>query len=127
MKKWIEGFLNEIRYPTNIHTGMSAASDHWPFVMQGVPAIYMHGERGVRQLIEGRGWGHTTADSMDKVDSRDLLEGATMMTRLLLRLATQKEKIAEFTPIKEVIENLEKTGMKKNLEIQMKWHPESPR
>jgi Zn-dependent M28 family amino/carboxypeptidase len=127
MKRWIEEFLKEVAYPTSIRTGMSAASDHWPFVMQGVPAIYMHEEPSMRQLVQGRGWGHTTADYMDKVDPRNLQEGTMLMARLLLRLATQRKRIAKHTPLNKIVRHLEKTGMRKTLEIQLKWHPESPR
>lgn len=102
-------------------------SDHWPFVMQGIPAIYMHEEPNIRQLVQGRGWGHTTADYMDKVDPRNLQEGTMLMARLLLRLATQRTKIARHTPLKKIVKSLEKSGMKKTLEIQLKWHPDSPR
>jgi Zn-dependent M28 family amino/carboxypeptidase len=127
MKRWIEEFLKEVAYPTSIRTGTSAASDHWPFVMQGVPAIYMHEEPSMRQLVQGRGWGHTTADYMDKVDPRNLQEGTMLMARLLLRLATQRKRIAKHTPLNKIVRHLEKTGMRKTLEIQLKWHPESPR
>jgi Zn-dependent M28 family amino/carboxypeptidase len=127
MKLWIEEFLNEVAYPTSVSIGMSAASDHWPFVMQGVPAIYMHEEPSMRQLVQGRGWGHTTADYMDKVDPRNLQEGAMLMARLLLRLATQRRKIAKHTLLKSVLGRLERNGMKKTLEIQLKWHPDTPR
>lgn len=127
MKRWIEGFLKEVAYQTSISTGMSAASDHWPFVMQGVPAMYMHEEPSMRQLVQGRGWGHTTADYMDKVDPRNLQEGTMLMARLLLRLATQRKRIAKHTPLTKIVRHLEMTGMRKTLEIQLKWHPESPR
>ncbi|MBN2334665.1 M20/M25/M40 family metallo-hydrolase [Candidatus Bathyarchaeota archaeon] len=127
MKEWLEEFIEEVKYPTQVIEGTSAASDHWPFYMQGVPAIYMHAEPSIQQLIVGRGWGHTTADMMDKVDPRNLHEGAMLLARLLLRLATQKEKIAEHTPLKEIVKHLEETGMRKTLEVQLKWHPEAPR
>jgi Zn-dependent M28 family amino/carboxypeptidase len=127
MKEWIEDFLDEVSYPTSINEGMSAASDHWPFVMQGVPSIYMHEEPSMRQIVQGRGWGHTSADYMDKVDTRNLQEGTMLMARLLIRLATQKNKIAKHTPLKKIVRYLEKTGMRDTLEIQLKWHPESPR
>jgi hypothetical protein len=42
-------------------------------------------------------------------------------------MTTQKEKIAEHTSIENIIEHLKETGMKKTLEIQKKWHPDSPR
>jgi Zn-dependent M28 family amino/carboxypeptidase len=126
MSKWIKEFLEEVGYPSSVITGISAASDHWPFVMQGIPAICMHEEPSMSQLVYGRGWGHTSADLMDKVDPRNLQEGAMLMSRMLLRLATQQNKIAEHTSINRIVKNLEKIGMKKILEIQLKWHPESP-
>jgi len=127
MKLWLKEFLGDVDYPTDILTGMSAASDHWPFVMQGIPAIYMHEEPSMRQLVEGRGWGHTTADYMDKVDPRNLQEGTMLMVRLLLRMATQTKRIAKHTPLKSIVSYLEKSGMRKTLEVQLKWHPDSPR
>ena len=127
LKGYLEGFLEEVGYPTTVQEGTSAASDHWPFYMQGVPTIYLHEEPSMRQLVEGRGWGHTTADTMDKVDPRNLVEGAVLLARLLLRLATQDEKIAERTPLDKIVTHLERTGMRKTLEVEKKWHPESPR
>jgi len=127
LKGYLERFLEEVDYPTTVEEGTSAASDHWPFYMQGVPAIYLHEEPSMRQMVEGRGWGHTTADTMDKVDPRNLVEGAVLLARLLLRLATQDEKIAERTPLDRIVAHLEKTGMRKTLEVEKKWHPESPR
>jgi hypothetical protein len=62
---------------------------------------------------------------MDKVDPRNLQEGVMVIARLVLRLASQEEKIADHTPLEEIIERLEKNGMKKTLEIQKKWHPHS--
>ena len=64
-------------------------SDHWPFLRAGVPALQLHSEPpegGER----GRGWGHTTADTRDKVDPRNLREHA-MLTALLVRELTRTE------------------------------------
>jgi Zn-dependent M28 family amino/carboxypeptidase len=127
LKGYLQGFLEEVGYPTSVQEETSAASDHWPFYMQGVPTIYLHEEPSMRHLVEGRGWGHTTADTMDKVDPRNLVEGSVLLSRLLLRLATQDEKIASRTPLDRIVAHLEKTGMRKTLEIEKKWHPESPR
>jgi len=91
--------------------------------MQGVPTIYMHSEPSPRDIIVGRGWGHTSADTMDKVDPRNLQEGAMVMARLLLRLANQEERIAEHTPLEDIVKHLEETGMRKTLEKEKKWHP----
>ncbi|ADB62231.1 peptidase M28 [Haloterrigena turkmenica DSM 5511] len=64
-------------------------SDHWPFLRAGVPALQLHSEPpegGER----GRGWTHTTADTRDKVDRRNLREHA-MLTALLVRELTRTE------------------------------------
>ncbi len=117
----------EIGYPMMVSRGTSAASDHWPFFMKGVPTISVGAEPSPQRLITGRGWGHTTADTMDKVDPRNMREGVMVVARLLLRLANQEEMIAEYTPLSEIIFRLERNGMKKTLEIQRKWHPDSVR
>jgi len=127
LKKVFEDFAEEIGYPMTISTGAHAASDHWPFVMQGVPAVNMGSEPSPARLIVGRGWGHTTADMMDKVDPRNMQEGVMVIARLVLRLANQEEKIAEYTPLEEIVARVEKMGMRKTLEIQKKWHPHSTR
>ncbi|EMA63779.1 M28 family metallopeptidase [Halorubrum kocurii] len=54
-------------------------SDQWPFVRRGVPALQLHSDSGDR----GRGWGHTHADTRDKVDDRNVREHA-MLTALLV-------------------------------------------
>ncbi|WP_306053867.1 M28 family metallopeptidase [Natronococcus wangiae] len=62
-------------------------SDHWPFLRAGVPSIQLHSEPptgGER----GRGWGHTAADTRDKVDPRNLREHA-MLTAVLVRELTR--------------------------------------
>jgi Zn-dependent M28 family amino/carboxypeptidase len=123
----LKEFTEEIGYPTSVKKGSTAASDHWPFYLQGVPIIYATAEPSPMQLVIGRGWGHTSADTMDKVDHRNLQEGAMVVARLLLRMASQTKRVAKHTPLKKILKHLEKTGMKKNLEIEKKWHPLSVR
>ena len=63
-------------------------SDHWPFLRAGVPALQLHSEPpegGER----GRGWGHTAADTRDKVDPRNLREHAILTALLVRELATR--------------------------------------
>ncbi|SER25789.1 M28 family metallopeptidase [Natrinema salaciae] len=63
-------------------------SDHWPFLRAGVPALQLHSEPpagGER----GRGWGHTAADTRDKVDSRVLRDHAILTALLVRELAAR--------------------------------------
>ncbi len=58
-------------------------SDHWRFVKWGVPG-YMAMSRSDRT---GRGWGHTAADTLDKIDPRNMCEQAVTLTELVVELA----------------------------------------
>jgi len=58
-------------------------SDHWPFTRWGVPGIHASSE----SPDVGRGWGHTQADTLDKVDRRNLAEQAVLLTELTVELA----------------------------------------
>ncbi|MFB6301746.1 MAG: M28 family peptidase [Haloferacaceae archaeon] len=57
-------------------------SDHWPFVARGVPGYMVSGESDER----GRGWGHTRADTIDKLERRNLRESAVLLTELVVEL-----------------------------------------
>ena len=61
-------------------------SDHWPFLERGVPALQLHSESGER----GRGWGHTAADTRDKVDPRNLREHAVLAALFVREIAGQE-------------------------------------
>ena len=68
------------RHPIAVDAEPHPFSDQWPFVRRGVPALQLHSDSGDR----GRGWGHTHADTRDKVDDRNIREHA-MLTALLVR------------------------------------------
>ncbi|ELZ86740.1 aminopeptidase [Haloferax elongans ATCC BAA-1513] len=69
-------------------------SDHWPFVAYGVPAFMVGSERKGR----GRGWGHTHADTIEKLESRTLREQAILLTELTVELAREDRKIPHADP-----------------------------
>ncbi|QCJ45810.1 M28 family peptidase [Haloprofundus sp. MHR1] len=72
------------RQPINVDDAPHPFSDHWPFVREGVPAFQLHSDSGER----GRGWGHTHADTRDKVDDRNIREHAILTALLVDDLAT---------------------------------------
>jgi Zn-dependent M28 family amino/carboxypeptidase len=69
-------------------------SDHWPYVQWGVPGFHVMSETG----DEGRGWGHTYADTLDKLEVRDLREQAILLTELTVRLASDECEIPHRDP-----------------------------
>lgn len=87
---------------------LSTASDHFPFSTLGIPVATVGATTGRTGLV-GRGWGHTTADTVDKVEPSALRHAAAVGTQLLLRLA-QAETLPPHTTAEEVRHLLQRTG-----------------
>jgi Zn-dependent M28 family amino/carboxypeptidase len=76
----VESVADRTRRPIQVDNEPHPFSDQWPFVRAGVPAVQLHSDSGER----GRGWGHTHADTRDKVDDRNVRAHA-MLTALVVR------------------------------------------
>jgi Zn-dependent M28 family amino/carboxypeptidase len=76
----------ETGHPVEVDADPHPFSDQWPFVKRGVPALQLHSKGEDR----GRGWGHTEADTRDKVDVRNVREHA-MLTALLVEELAERE------------------------------------
>jgi Zn-dependent M28 family amino/carboxypeptidase len=59
-------------------------SDQFPFTVRGVPSAFIATFEGPG----GRGWGHTAADTLDKVNVQGVRAAAAAVARLVVRLAT---------------------------------------
>lgn len=94
---------DETNHPIAVIEEPHPFSDQWPFVRRGVPALQLHSraadpaaaigghpEGGVGR---GRGWGHTHADTLDKVDDRNIREHAMLASLLLRTLASSAENV----------------------------------
>jgi hypothetical protein len=62
-------------------------SDHYPFILQGLPTAGMAGGRFAAPVQHHV---HTAADTLDKVSLTDLREGAAFAARILLRAASDE-------------------------------------
>ncbi len=89
-------------------------SDHWPFLRRGVPAVQLHADSGER----GRGWGHTAADTRDKVDARDLRSHA-MLAALLVRDLAGRE-LPRVDPA-ALLERLRDAGLERGMRAADIW------
>ncbi|MEW6523231.1 MAG: M20/M25/M40 family metallo-hydrolase [Bacillota bacterium] len=74
----------DMKHPITVGNRISPYSDMYPFVLEGVPAANMMSLGGEPRT--GRGWGHTAADTLDKVSPRALQMDALTVARLALRL-----------------------------------------
>jgi len=82
----LKGMFREMRESVVVGDQISLYSDMYPFAVAGVPAATM-GTRDIRPGQLGRGWGHTAADTLDKVSPKGLRLDAALAARLALRLS----------------------------------------
>ena len=80
-----EAWAEEMALHFPVGQSVNAHSDHFPFLMAGVPT---GGIERVTQSSSGRGYGHTRYDTLDKVEERGLREAAALAARLALRIAS---------------------------------------
>ncbi|MEF8842286.1 MAG: M28 family metallopeptidase [Haloarculaceae archaeon] len=112
----IETVADRFGHPFDSVPEVGPHSDHWPFVVRGIPGYHVYAETGE----EGRGWGHTGADTLDKVESRDLRESAILLTGLAVELAS-----ADLTLLRkedgEIAGMLEEQGYVEGMKITGDW------
>ncbi len=78
---------------------MHAYSDHYPFFVKGVPCASMGDPESPPQ---GRGYGHTAYDTLDKVELAKLREASAVAARIALRVANADDFPAQRRSAEEV-------------------------
>jgi Zn-dependent M28 family amino/carboxypeptidase len=91
-------------------------SDHWPYVQWGVPGYHLMSETD----YEGRGWGHTRADTLDKLEVRNLREQAILIAELVVHLADDDATIEHRDP-ESIAEQLEAEDLAEGMKIIGDW------
>lgn len=82
-----EKWSDEMALPYKVGQSIHAHSDHYPFLLEGVPTGNIGSLRTGRS---GRGYGHTKHDTLDKADVTSLREAADLSARLALRMASKE-------------------------------------
>jgi hypothetical protein len=99
---------------------LSGYSDHFPFFLMGAPSISLG-----RPLDEparlGRGLSHTKADTIDKVNLKNVKEATMVVARLVVRAANESEKLAKHKTWKEVKEKLDEVELLEVMKIEHRW------
>ena len=103
-------------HPVSLGEELVPHSDHWPFVERGIPGYMISGETEGR----GRGWGHTGADTLDKLESRNLREQAILLTELVTELADESAT-TERRDRDEIAAALEREGKATGMKITGDW------
>ncbi len=72
----------EMGAEVNVNGHLVPFSDHFPFTLRGLPSAFI-----ATAGTDRRGWGHTIADTLDKVSVQAIRNTAAIVARLALRLA----------------------------------------
>ncbi|MFB6299020.1 MAG: M28 family peptidase [Halobacteriales archaeon] len=75
-------------HPIQVVPRIAPHSDHWPFVWRGIPGVQVASDTG-----SGRGYGHTAADTFDKIDRRAIRTHGVLVADFVRRLAEADRSI----------------------------------
>ncbi len=103
--------------PMLVNVEYSIYSDHMPFSVRGIHTARLKGNNSFSSVRGTRGWGHTKADTEDKVDVRNLREVSAALARILLRLATMEKIPLERKTSDEVRDMLRRYGYDEVMEV----------
>jgi Zn-dependent M28 family amino/carboxypeptidase len=112
----VEAVSARFDHPASVIPEQLPHSDHWPFVERGVPGCMVASETEDR----GRGWGHTFADTLDKLESRTLREQAILLTELAVELASDDATLPHRAP-EEIAAALEAEDQAEGMKITGDW------
>jgi Zn-dependent M28 family amino/carboxypeptidase len=103
-------------HPIDSPPELNPHSDHWPYVIEGVPGYHLRADTG----DVGRGWGHTYADTLDKLAARDLREQAILITELVVTLAEAGTTV-ERRPRAAIADQLERENRAEGMRVTGDW------
>ncbi|HEV7216375.1 MAG TPA: M28 family peptidase [Chloroflexota bacterium] len=104
-------------FPVDDH--LSMYSDQFPFVLKGAPAAVLTSPDVPR--TGGRGVGHTTADTLDKVHRLSLKLSALFTARFALHVANAADWPAQRWSDDETRQELEAAGARASMEMEGIW------
>lgn len=108
--KWFKQQSRDMHYDFFLEDHFIAHSDHLAFALRGVPNAILNsketGIAGVGAGLIGRGYGHTEADTLDKVCLRGMQMSAILAARLVARLANDDEFPGRRRSVDEVRDQL---------------------
>ncbi|RQG99468.1 M28 family peptidase [Natrarchaeobius oligotrophus] len=80
--------------PVSIDERTRAVGDQWAFVQRGIPSVLL----GSVSERADRGWGHTHADTLDKIDDRDVRALVISIASAVLALSSGSYELQHKSP-----------------------------
>ena len=94
---------------------LNSHSDHFPFAVRGIPNGTLNSVDATAGMV-GRGWGHTEADTFDKIHPRGLQMSAALAARLALVMSEDDDFPAHRRTVEETRAQLDDAGLLARLE-----------
>jgi aminopeptidase YwaD len=110
LAQYFDKLGKELPYSFGIKDELNSHSDHFPFAVRGIPNGTLNSSDSTAGMI-GRGWGHTEADTFDKIDPRGLQMSAILCARLAVRLSQDEEYPGRKYSVDEVEKQLDTAGI----------------
>jgi Zn-dependent M28 family amino/carboxypeptidase len=90
----------ELSIPIETDSSSSPFSDHWAFVQRGVPGVMARSTPADddREWGIGRLWSHTSADTLDKLDIRDVRDLTISLAAAVVKIAESDRELSRVTP-----------------------------
>lgn len=114
------GWSEEMALEFGLEQSVSAHSDHYPFLIAGVPTGGIG--RVSKKKAEGRGYAHTRYDTLDKVTLTGLREAAVLAARLAVRIANMEDWPVRMRRADEVTAVLDNPANKEETELFNRVH-----
>jgi Zn-dependent M28 family amino/carboxypeptidase len=111
-----ETVTDELHVPVSVDTTVSPHGDQWAFDQEGVPSVMISSTNPDKS---GRGWGHTHADTLDKIDIRNLRAHAVAVGNVVCAATAPDREIPSRTP--EDTKRRIDPGYKQELKIGGRW------
>ena len=112
----VDAVADRYDHPIETVPKLGPHSDHWPFVRRGVPGYHV---KSTSDEV-GRGWGHTFADTLEKLEKRDLREQAILLTELVVDLASDERTVERRDP-EAIAADLEEQNLAEGMRITGDW------
>jgi len=106
-------------YPLNVKRSIQVYSDNFPFLVHGIPTLDLDEIRS--PLVSGRGFGHTKADTVDKMDPINLKESIMVVSSFLIRASAEENQIGRHRSREEIVQILKNANLEETLKIQRQW------
>ena len=114
----IDNLKDDLLYEPRISKSIITASDNYPFFLKGIPNVCVFGEKPDPSV--GRGYGHTSADTFDKISKLDA-KISTAFVFVFIDVFSKMKEMPKRLRENEIIEILQDAKLEGNLRLLEKW------